>query len=265
MPSLQELNRYIFPLLTSDDARPGVFGTAFLCGVGTHRFIATAAHVLDQDQARAVYFGRGVVVTPTTTEVITSGLPASGNRADDEIDVAVFRPGEESVAALLAQGCRVIPLEDGGVEDESAPGDRYVFSGFPSNRSRLHRATHTLDPGAVSANCLTASNEELLALGLNPGTHIAVQFDRERMANPDGRQMTAPEPWGMSGGPVWKLRRNSGDYVLVGLGTAFRSDRNLLVATRIGAVVALLRNRFPETRAGLRAPRYFSVGAEPAL
>ena len=107
---------------------------------------------------------------------------------------------------------------------------------------------------------MTVPDAELLALGLNPVTHIAVCFERERMAGPDGRQLTAPEPWGMSGGPVCKVRRNSEDYMLVGIGTTFRSDRNLLVATRIGAVVALMRSRFPETRSRLRAPQYFSVG-----
>lgn len=37
-------------------------------------------------------------------------------------------------------------------------------------------------------------------------------FIGERMANVDGRHMTAPEPWGRSDGPAWKMRRNSDDY-----------------------------------------------------
>ena len=39
--------------------------------------------------------------------------------------------------------------------------------------------------------------------------------------------MTAPEPWGLSGGPGWTLRRDSDDYVLAGIGTAFLANNSV--------------------------------------
>lgn len=257
MPQLTDLYRYMFPLLTDDEGRPDVLGTAFIVAVGHFRFIVTAAHVVEAGNSSALRFGRGIVANPGSVKVVTSGMPPSGRRVDDRVDLAVWQADEQLTAALLAQGTHPIEIESIGVGDLAESGDHYVFSGYPASRTRTNRATREIDPGPVSANCLAVVDDRLVDLGLHRTTHIIGAFDRRRMANLQGQQITAPEPWGMSGGPVWKIQGN--DCCLVGVGIEYLEGSNVLVATRLGAVVALLRASFPETRPFLSEPEYFTT------
>lgn len=257
MPQLRELYRYMFPLLTDDEGQPDVRGTAFVVAVGRCRFIVTAAHVVESGGLSTLRFGRGIIANPTAVNVVTTGLPASGNRDDDRLDLAVWQADEQIASALRAQGVLPIEMESFSVEDLAVDGDHYVFSGYPASRTRTNRSTRMIDPGPISVSCMAIVDDRLPALGLNHATHIVGAFDRRRMADQQGQQITAPEPWGMSGGPVWKIKGN--DCRLVGVGIEYREGSKGLVASRLGAVVALLRASYPETRSLLPEPVHFTT------
>lgn len=255
MPQLTELYRYIFPLLTSDERRPNVLGTAFLVAAGDMHFIVTAAHVVEAENSSTLSFGRGVFVQPSSTTIVTTGMPPSGRREDDPVDVAVWRADAAMASAILAQGTLAVTMDQACIEDTAGAGDRYVFSGYPANRTR--RSSRELDLGPMSVNCEAVVGDRLHALGLHHHFHVVGKFNRRRMANLQGQQMTASDPRGMSGGPVWKIEGNN--CRLVGLGIEHRANQRVLIGTRIAIAAALLRANFPETRDFIAEPSLFTT------
>lgn len=268
MPTLTELGKFIFPLTKpdSDRGRPVVNGTAIFCSVDRWTYVATAAHALDQGDDRTIYLPDGVVLEVAATQVVSTSVPASGRREDDKIDVSIFRLTEAQSAGLTAKGYAPIPVESWDVNDRPALGKSYVFTGFPDSRTRYIQSRRVMGPGGVTVNCTSVDAAELTAQGFHPASHIGGRYDRERMAGPDGQQINAPEPWGMSGGAVWTMRPGTDQYLWVGIGISYHAAQHLLVGTRLGAVAALMRSQFPETVPFVSESRTcrFEIGAAGA-
>lgn len=246
LPKLNEIGRYIFPTIKPDKRdRPIVDGTGILLAVDRYKFVVTAAHVLDQDDDGTIYLPDGVILGPASTSVVKTSIPAGGHREDDRVDVAVFRITDEQFAGLVAKGRAAIQVSMIGFGDGIEPGKKYVFTGFPSSKTGLNPPERKLAPRGVSANCLTEGTTLITGLGLNPATHIVVRFDPKQMMDDEGRRITAPSPVGMSGGAIWTLDP-SGLYKWVGVGIEYRKKECVLVGTRVGAVIALLRSAYPE-------------------
>lgn len=253
MPTIHEADRYIVPLLQDNNERPGILGTATFCVVDAQYFLVTAAHVVDGMDT--LYFGAGVIVDDASTQVISTALPASGCREDDTIDLAVLRLTNQQAQRLGNQRRRPVPVEDWEVDDLARPGQRYVFTGFPHSGTDRDRRRRVIEPRRVSANCVTLADDQIVSLGLHPTTHIVALYHRRRMQNGQGRMVMAPEPAGMSGGPVWTLRPDSHQLMWVGVGIEYRREHRAMIGTRLGAVVALMRAAYPDVAPRLRESR----------
>lgn len=258
MPQLSELFRFVFPILTGDEACPEILGTSVYCAVDRFRYLITAAHVLDQCPNQCIEFPAGVCPSLTSGEVVSSSLPESGNRNDDKVDVAVVRLTTQQAAAIETIGAQPVNIETHGVDDEATDADEYVFTGYPSSRNRINRARLLIDPDTVSVVGRSATTAELASLGCAPPFHVAALYDRQNSVR-NGVRGIGPEAWGMSGGAVWKHDRITGECILVGVGTDWNVDRRFLIGTRIGAAVALMRAAFPETVTHLPKPRRFTT------
>ncbi len=105
------------------------------------------------------------------------------------------------------------------------------------------------------------SPERLAALGLPYQLNMGGEFIRENMAKPDGTRVTAPQPPGMSGGGVW-VRSEDGGYRLVGIGTEWDERNGMLIGTRLGLLIAMIKNRCPETAPYLRDCSYLNVSLD---
>lgn len=253
MPTIRQVDRYIVPLLQDNDERPSILGTATFCAVTGNHFLVTAAHVLDGTDT--LYFGQGVMIGNTSTQVTTTAMPQSGSRDDDTIDLAVLRLTVEQAQRLIDQGREAIAIEDWDVDDMAQPRQRYVFTGFPHSGTEWDRRRRIIDPRRVSANCFALPNEQIERLRLHPSTHIVALYHRRKMQNQQGRMVMAPEPHGMSGGPVWTLRHGSDQLAWVGIGIEYRRENHALIGTRLGAVVALMRAQYPDVASLLRESR----------
>lgn len=260
MPTISEADKFIVPLLQDAEERPGILGTATFCAVGDHHFLVTAAHVLDGMET--IHFGAGVIEGDVSTLVVTTGFPASGNRDDDTIDLAIIRLVGNQRDRLLDQGRRAIPISDWDVDDLPSTGQHYVFTGFPHTGTDRDRARRLIEPRRLSANCITLTDQEILRMGLNSRTHIVGLYDRRRMQIQPGRMVMAPEPYGMSGGPVWTVVPNSDRLKWVGIGIEYRREQRAMVGTRLGAVAALMRAKYPDVAPLLHTTRNcsFMVG-----
>jgi hypothetical protein len=259
MPTIHDADQFIVPLLQDCD-RPGILGTTTFCAVEKHHFLVTAAHVLDEHES--LYFGAGVIVGDCSTQVVRTSLPASGRREDDTIDVALLQLTTDQTRRLCEQGRRPIPIADWDPDDIAQPGQHYVFTGFPHSGTDRDRIRQVIEPRRVSADCVSQTDREIARLGLHPLTHIVGLFHRRRMQIRPGRMVMAPEPYGMSGGPVWTKRSNSDQLRWVGIGIEYRRKHRALIGTRLGAVIALMRAAYPDIAPLVRESchRQFVVG-----
>jgi hypothetical protein len=245
MPTITEIGRHIFPFFRPETKlRPGLLGTAVFCSVAEHPVALTAAHVLDQND-ETIYFTDGDALEVAKEDIRKTAMPASGDREDDKVDLAAFRLTAKQAAALTTKKIMPIPLDQWNVDDRLIPSKHYVFSGFPASRTQLDYAEKKIMARGISANCITASPKDFPELGFDRWIHIMGLFDRENMADSTGARITAPVPWGMSGGAIWTLRPGSDDYALVGINTRYLAKANFLIGTRLNGVVALLGS-FPE-------------------
>jgi hypothetical protein len=107
---------------------------------------------------------------------------------------------------------------------------------------------------------------ECARLRFSPITHLIVDFDEAAFAR-DGRKQKAASPYGLSGGPVWRLGdieqfdRGTNREKLVGIAVECR--RNALIAVRLSLLFEIVRSAFPAADPMLPRSRYFP--AKPNL
>jgi len=245
----------ICPLWEATDRdRPKLAGTGTLLDFGTARFLITAAHVIDHDNTSVIqpYFFDGSKLAELPTGFVHTPMPASGSREDDRIDISFLRL-DDTTANLLAQTFFFLPFSCIDAKDKISPSRHYMFSGYPTSRSRLSSPRdHKMKATAHSFTSHTLSTHAIQESGFDPEMHIVVDFKRNEMMNEDGKIVTAPDPDGISGGAVWYgdgvlSKWPTGESLhLVGIGIANPTRPSALVGTRIHFVLEGIRAKYPD-------------------
>lgn len=91
------------PIIAETSKGPELVGSGVLLRVGDGGFLLSAAHVLDERQ-RPLFVASAGGVLAVEGEFLTSALPASGRRDDDQSDVGIVR--------LPASVARIISADD---------------------------------------------------------------------------------------------------------------------------------------------------------
>ena len=235
----------VCPIWVRDGRRPGyeVFGSSVLCGIGEDIFIVSAAHVLNVSATGDIFIGfpsgfMEIVDTPFVTQ----------NPSHDHVDVGFIRLNAQA-ANVIRKHYGILPLGWMTVEDGSTAGLPYRVFGTPS--TKVKRRAKTFSPNFTDLLLFSHPAEKYEQLGLETDRHIALEFARDRMLTPQKRQITAPDPRGMSGSPVWKLIQTEqggkpvSTFRLAGILTEYRRPKKSLVATRISAVLEGIRFKCP--------------------
>jgi len=83
--------------------------------------------------------------------------------------------------------------------------------------------------------------DEIQATDKSPTHHFAIYYPLKKARDVKGQKVTAPDPHGISGCGVWKVRVDSNTGALskpslVGIGIEYLKSYDAMVATRIGCV-----------------------------
>ncbi|MDB6130024.1 MAG: hypothetical protein JWM04_1131, partial [Verrucomicrobiales bacterium] len=220
-----------------------------LIAIGSHRFLITAAHVLDGARGNPVYIGlqRGYI---EISGVGKNTAASHGNRNDDRVDVA-FISLDTVFADAAAENYAFLPIQFVDVQDNGADGTPYVVNGCPSKK--VKREGRTFYPSTYELKITGRTHDDYDGFGISPFTHIAMEFDRSKMTDGHGRRVHSPKLSGVSGGPVWKfIQTKTADGQaaftrrLVGITIEHYESRRTLVGTRIAAALAMIRTGFPD-------------------
>ena len=239
---------------------PDPLGTAAVLTVAGKYLLMTAAHVLDPMSESTLYGGiDGGSLVEITGQAYFSGAPESGGHENDEIDVAFIDLSPETVLKLTTDV--LLTPDDLDVNDRGRIEDVYVAMGYPYRKtkrvaganveSKLYKYTTVLRPNLYAAE------------RRDEATHVVLGFHRRSMRF-EGRQQTAPDPGGMSGGPVFRLDNVGTPLIsgvplgrLVALLTDYSARNHVLIGPRVSVLVAYVRKALPDLSPHLPDPTRF--------
>lgn len=236
--------QYIYPIHRpeGDGAKPFVSGSSILFQVADHKFLISAAHVFDQED-ETIYFSKGNVLVLASVQVYSTPKP-DNDRSKDKIDIAIMQLPEE-VATSLDPSLKFLSPDDLDTNDLNGPNKKYSFTGYPATKAKPNFVLKKIKTTSVEYSLNPVPTSKFDEAGWNVGLHVVGEFDIENMAYADGKRITAPQPNGISGGPVWVKHPPYDEYKLVGIGIEWDKKHCMMVGVRIGAAITMIQHAFP--------------------
>ena len=226
-----------------------VEGTALLFKIGDHRFLITAAHVLDATAHTDLYIaGLKDIVALEGIKRCTNS-PAGQPRRADVYDVGFMELATEYDQVL--KGCRFLTVDDCDLNEQPTAGvwsSKYLVIGYPTTKLKRNPAEGTVIPRPFIFTASPAKSSQYPQLERPSHSHIVLDFTRRRVLSEEGEQ-TAPKPQGISGGVILHYRslmaRAPGsDTVVAVIKGGATADRGLW-GTRIACHLEAIRHYHP--------------------
>lgn len=247
---VEDVGRYVVPIFTDVDGAPVSWGTGFLLDTEFGHALVTAAHVLDGfNSGREYYFyAAPAVKRGIAGEALFSKLPPSGQRDDDLIDVAiVLLVGDaDELPPFAAVGKLSMPLSF--VTPQAAPrqGKKYAFLGFPASKGKVSKVDKDVRSASYAYLASSAEPDAYAQIEVDETFHIVLPFDKRNVITLDAEKFNFPALQGMSGSPLWELRRvEDGGRRVVGVMIRDKHKRDhVVVAADIYFVAQILFDHF---------------------
>lgn len=260
----RDLIRFVRPIYTANSAsEPELIGTGVLIAVGQKHFLVTAAHVLDLT-GKSTYY----IPTEITGDLVVlegESVHSVPERTVDLVDIAVVLLSP----ALVGKLGREIYLSpsDVDLDDVGDPTRVYIAMGYPWRKNvAINRATRRLRASlsAYAANVLPP--QILETAGLDQKSHLLVKYRKRHSRTQIGMDVTAPDPHGMSGGPLWRFDPYGPSLQtiqLVGILIEWRRSEGGLLAVRMPLVFAAASRLCPDIEESLPSTRSVSINNPP--
>lgn len=231
----------VCPVWMYRSGTPELIGCTTLMRIAGASFALTAAHVIEEFGTDRIFFGCRHGFRPFVGEINTSVIP-------DKSDTAFLRLHEE-IADWLAEDFTFLSVSDFQLGDLPVAGTRYTFLGSPYRKAKKRGKLFHFPVYSIVSD--SVSPEIYRSMSLAEASHVVVRFDARRMCDESGRSVTAPNPQGMSGGPVFaSYSRISDEDAAAGRLVAVIIEHHLservLVGVRIGCLAAAIKRAYPE-------------------
>ena len=222
--------------------------------------LVTAAHIAkDWNSCSLQILGiKNIVpIVPLNQLVFSTADIAETSETKDKLDFALAvldLPRMKESPGVTA----VTPVEL-DLSDRGDPEQLYGFVGFPGSKNRSWQGRFPNHVVFLAGQL--AESSVIARLGLHRDTHLVMNFSRKRMRDESDNLVTAPDPHGMSGGPVFRL----GTAAEIRAGTASPKvvaialrwpEQQLVVGVRIALVIEAVRRILPELSQELPEPKH---------
>lgn len=178
-------------------------GTGFLVNTGQDHVLVTAAHVLDRLSSLPHYFYVDEKVKRALAPpVLVSKLPASGDRADDLVDIGIVILRDEGLPPYPAIGRDSMPPNLISPYAMPRAGKKFAFLGDPSSRTKADRVAINVRSVSYAYLSGPVPAETYAKLDLHPRLHIVLPFSRRSVVDLRGRSFNFPRPNGISGARI---------------------------------------------------------------
>lgn len=207
---VEDVERFVVPIFTDENGAPVSVGTGFLLDTEFGHALVTAAHVLDgfYDGRTYYFYSAPALKREIAGEALFSKLPASGNRLEDLVDVAiVLLVGEpESLPPYATVGKMSLPLSRVAAQEAPRQGKRYAFLGFPASKADVNRVKKDVSSSSYAYLARSAQLDEYKQIGVEETFHIVLPLHKRCVFTLKGDRFNFPALQGMSGSPLWELR-----------------------------------------------------------
>ena len=242
-----------FPVLGIDDKKDKLkgIGTCTLARIDDERiFLINSAHTFD-------YWGKNpiFIALPNGKTVELPFALKTKSGTFDKVDIAVTPLFGEFATNFIDKNISSLPLcDDFPYEEYKSFAKRVIFFGFPASNSRF---SIDFKKNRINAKpiCITSievtniSNKTARYYNIDFSIHILAKFKKRKMKGHDNVKKRAPDPYGISGGPVFFAYVEEGEHEdalkiinFVGIGNEYLQNRSLLKATRKNAIFEFIRD-----------------------
>lgn len=236
------------PIFIEEKGVPTLIATATLLKIQNAHFFLTASHVFQKYGDKPFYFCRNRGMC----QLSGLGGMTRASTGNDLCDCA-FIALDDRLASYIAELYAFLPIEYADVNSCTSWNGAYEFSGFPWRKSKVNKQSGCINLALYGLRTCRVNDRLYHTFGISPLTHIAVEFDPQKMTNDTKMTVTASHPEGMSGGPVWSFLKIGNDNDgceqitkrLAGIATTYKRDHRCLVAARISAILERIRIKFP--------------------
>lgn len=237
---------YLFCSRASNLPRP--LGCCVLLEYNQQYFVLSNAHVLSDGQYGKAQFLVGDGLSSTIGGVfLSSRLPASGNREDDLLDIAIVRLNSSTTELLKQAGYTFLGMNQVVTGHTQQPADSLLMAGYPASRTTNKIKGRKVEvrslPFYFKAHGVTRTGRGRYS----SDHHVFANYPRTKLllTNHTGR-VTGPMPDGLSGSGMWLLGPDDGGRYrpsLVAVFMEYDENRSLLVGTRIDYFIDIIRQR----------------------
>lgn len=201
--SAQRPAQATWPLFVARRPDPPVFaGSGVLLRLQGRPFLLTAAHVSDVAPATGLLVGTSSGIRPMYGRRYVTKVPASAQREDDRLDIAVLCLDERS--ALSFEGSSFLEQGELAMAPSEEPPPSVLLVGYPTS---IQRTSPRRPPEGASVYTLLASpapSDYYADLHYSKDTHLLIPFDRHSSWRITGKS-TSPDLHGVSGCGLWFL------------------------------------------------------------
>ena len=230
---------------------PAPLGCGLLLSLEDKFFMVTVAHVIAEDYNNIFVIlpdkELKLGASPKYPEILKfTSLPASGNRKDDKIDIAVMELKDKVITDILVTH-KFIPLDNIEIGHNPVENPYYLSVGYPATKTKKVWNEEKILAKPYVYRTEFDPNFDLEKFGFASNSHIAIKFDGKVKSYKNNTVHNAPKLGGISGSGLWYLKDFAKpDMVknkqLVGL--IIERVSNVLVATRIDLVTEYIRQHF---------------------
>lgn len=238
-------------LLKFENGNPYGYATGVFLQIENAHYMITAAHVVD-NHVDEIFIGYENSFKKLGGELITNSLPDGLSRNKDNLDIAILKLDDESIA-FVEKKFEFLQDVDIEIDHKQIHAPVYSVIGYPATKNKFNRVTKSLKSNPFIFTTEPANNETYTQLNHDISINVIVNYKKNRVyKNRSKNCVTGPDPFGISGSGLWFLpcqihpserRRN---YLIGILHTWPIRNRNFLVATRIDVYLEIIKNQFTQ-------------------
>lgn len=245
----EPISRVTMPLFNVDAGR--LWATSVMLEIGEKFFLLTAAHIFDNWLSRPIPINitdgvNGGSIFPIGEATLRrSPTENHSNRlADDHFDICVCDLPDEAAKRVKSGGrFRFLDLSELDPWGEEELRSWYMVFGFPGELNEREVAPGVLGSNACAYSTFIYGGERgnIPWTDADRGVGILMDYGSHTTQNDAGQLVRPPEPYGMSGGGMWRVAEYGCDpsgwglagLKLIGIQSAAYTQQRVLQGTRI--------------------------------
>lgn len=214
-------------------------GSGVFINYKNNYYVVTAAHVLAEHSSNTfvILHDKELVIGGN---LISSPMPASGERNDDKIDISILRVDSQSVNDLLSRftAIDVSEIETNHILENTAT---YFCVGFPLTRTKKIWGKDEIKSLGFSYQSEPIVNFDFEKYGFNKTSTYAIKYDGEITSEKIPQVHLSPKITGISGSGLWHFYgKNKKSLIGIVLERINDPGNKVILATKIEIVLKMI-------------------------